>query len=192
MVIKFFKSASEFRKWLDANHDKAKEQLVGFNKTHTGKTGISYAEAVDEALCFGWIDGVRKRIDDDRYSIRFTPRKTKSVWSAVNIKRAGELKQLGRMKPSGLKAFETRDQKQTKLYSYEEKTRELDPVYKKKFKANKIAWDFFQAQARSYQKAAIWWVMSAKKEETRLRRLDALIEDSQNERRLPHLTSPAK
>jgi uncharacterized protein YdeI (YjbR/CyaY-like superfamily) len=192
MPIKFFNSASEFRKWLDANHDKAQEQLVGFYKTHTGKTGISYAEAVDEALCFGWIDGVRKRIDDDTYSIRFTPRRAKSTWSAVNIKRVGELKRLGRLKPSGLKAFEARDQKQAKLYSYEERTRELDPAYEKRFRANKKAWDFFQSQARSYQKAANWWVMSAQKEETRLRRLDTLIDDSQNERRLAHLISPAK
>ncbi len=144
---------------------------------------------MDQALCFGWIDGVRKGIDDASYTIRFTPRKPQSIWSAVNVKRAQELARQGLMHPAGLKAFEERDQKKSGLYSYEQReSSQLDPAYEKQFKANKKAWDFFQSKPPSYQQPAIWWVMSAKQEETRLRRLATLIQDSEHGRTIPPLT----
>ena len=164
------------------------ELWVGFYKKNSGKSGITYMEAVDEALCFGWIDGIKKKVDDDSYTNRFTPRKARSNWSAVNIQRVGELSQLGRMHPAGLKAFDARDQEKTQLYSYEVRNRPLDEMYEKSFMANKKAWDFFTAQAPSYQKVASWWVMSAKREETRLKRLTMLIKDSENGRRLAQVT----
>jgi uncharacterized protein YdeI (YjbR/CyaY-like superfamily) len=192
MEIIFFESASRLRAWLEENHEQATELPVGFYKVNSGKTGITYAEALDEALCFGWIDGVRKSIDTTSYTIRFTPRKSGSIWSSVNTKRAGELLQLGLMRPAGLKAFQERDQEKSQQYSYEARNRELDESYEERFRANTKAWDFFQAQAPSYQKVANWWVMSAKKEETRLKRLATLIQDSENGKRLAHLTYVAK
>jgi len=184
MKATFFKSADEFRSWLDKTHDKQQELLLGFYKKVSGKGGITYPEALDEALAFGWIDGVRKSLDDASYTIRFTPRKPKSIWSMVNIKRVGELTKLGRMQPSGLKAFEGRDLKKAKQYSYERKTSKLDAELEKKFKANKKAWEFFQAQPPGYQHVISWYVISARQEETRLRRLERLIRDSENGRRV--------
>jgi uncharacterized protein YdeI (YjbR/CyaY-like superfamily) len=192
MEIIFFESASGFRAWFEENHEQATELFIGFYKVNSGKTGITYAEALDEALCFGWIDGVRKSIDATSYTIRFTPRKLGSIWSSVNTKRADELLQLGLMRPPGLKAFQERDQGKSQQYSYEARNRELDESYEERFRANTKAWDFFQAQAPSYQKVANWWVMSAKKEETRLKRLATLIQDSENGKRLAHLTYVAK
>lgn len=188
MDVTFFDSSADFRTWLEAHHDQVQELWVGFYKKNSGKSGITYMEAVDEALCFGWIDGIKKKVDDDSYTNRFTPRKARSNWSAVNIQRVGELSQLGRMHPAGLKAFDARDQEKTQLYSYEARNRPLDEMYEKSFIANKKAWDFFTAQAASYQKVASWWVMSAKREETRLKRLTTLIEDSENGRRLAQVT----
>lgn len=188
MAITFFKTSTEFRTWLKKNHAKAPELLVGFYKKHSGKAGITYPEALDEALCFGWIDGVRKSIDEISYTIRFTPRKSRSNWSGVNIKRVGELTQLGRMQPAGLKIFAERDQKKSGVYSYETRPRQLEGHYAEKFQANKNAWDFFQAQAPSYQRTATWWIMSAKKEETRLRRLATLMEGSAQGLRLAELS----
>jgi uncharacterized protein YdeI (YjbR/CyaY-like superfamily) len=153
--------------------------LIGFYKVGSGKPGITYKEALDEALCFGWIDGIRKRIDELSYQMRFTPRKPGSIWSAVNIKRVGELKALGRMLPSGLETFEKRDPKKEKLYSFEVAPRQLDPADEKLFKANEPAWAYFQAQAPSYQRAAKHWVTSAKKDETRVKRLATLIDCSE-------------
>lgn len=184
----FFESQSDFHKWLAANHQQESEVWVGFYKKQSGKKGISYAEAVDEALCFGWIDGIRKRVDDDRYANRFTPRKRVSNWSSVNIKRVNELKEQGRMQPSGLQAFEARRPEQADGYSYEATTRALDGAYESQFRANAAAWAFFQAQAATYQKAANWWVMSAKKEETRQSRLAKLIQVSEQRERLSNLT----
>ncbi len=185
----FFATPSAFRTWLEEHHETAQELWVGFYKTSSGKPGITWPEAVDQALCFGWIDGVRKGIDDASYTIRFTPRKPQSIWSTVNVKRAQELDRLGLMHPAGLKAFEERDQKKSGLYSYEQrKSSQLAPAYEKQFKANKKAWDFFQSKPPSYQQPAIWWVMSAKQEETRLKRLARLIEDSEHGRTIAPLT----
>jgi len=158
----FFKSQKEFHNWLEKNHDKARELMVGFYKVSTGKQSITYQEALDEALCFGWIDGIRRSIDDISYSIRFTPRKPKSYWSAVNIKRVGELTKLGLMHPSGLKVFNGRDREKSERYSNERKTVKLDAKYEKMFKANKKAWEFFQSKPPSYQKPATLCIMSSK------------------------------
>ena len=187
MDVTFFESPSGFRTWLEQNHDATQELWVGFYKKSSGKPSITWPEAVDEALCFGWIDGVRKSIDESSYTIRFTPRKAGSIWSAVNIKRVGELSQLGRMQPEGLKAFEKRVEKKSGLYSYENAA-ELDEAYEQQFRANKKAWDFFQARPASYRRAAIWWVVTAKKEETKLKRLATLIEDSEHGRTIAPLT----
>jgi uncharacterized protein YdeI (YjbR/CyaY-like superfamily) len=180
----FFKSGDDFRIWLDNNHGKQQELLLGFYKKASGHGGITYQEALDEALAYGWIDGVRKSVDDASYTIRFTPRKPKSIWSMVNIKRVGELTKLGRMQGPGLKAFEGRDLKRAQLYSYERKTSKLDGELEKRLKANKRAWEFFQAQPPGYQRVISWWVISAKQEETRLRRLERLIKDSEQGRRV--------
>jgi uncharacterized protein YdeI (YjbR/CyaY-like superfamily) len=192
MEVEFVESQADLHKWLEMNHDRAGELWIGFYKKGSSKRGITYAEALDEALAFGWIDGVRKSIDDDSYTIRFTPRKLGSIWSAVNIKRAGELSELGLMQPSGLKAFTGRDEKKSKLYSYEERSRKLDDVYEQRFCANAKAWGFFQAQPPGYQKLASWWVMSAKQEETRQRRLTALIEGSEKGERLATITGGSR
>jgi uncharacterized protein YdeI (YjbR/CyaY-like superfamily) len=188
----YFTSPDELRNWYVKHHDTATELVIGFYKKHTGTPSVSYQEALDEALCFGWIDGIRRRVDDERYRNRYTPRQKRSVWSDVNIKRVGELTELGRMHPAGLKAFNERDPARTKQYSNEQENLALDPAYEAELKANPAAWDFFQSQPPSYRKPATWWVMSAKKEETRLRRLATLIEDSAAGRRVAPLTSPRR
>ena len=189
----FFKSPAELRRWFEKHHDKTQELWVGFYKKSSGKPSITWPESVDEALCFGWIDGVRKSMDDISYTIRFTPRKPRSTWSAVNIKRAQELADLGRMQPAGLKAFQERTEDRSRIYSYEQRqTVQLDDQHGKKLRANKKAWAFFQSQPPWYQQAAKWWVMSAKKDETQLKRLDTLIEDSANGRTIAPLTRPQK
>ena len=184
MKPRFFKTPANFRGWLEKNHDKAKELLVGFYKKDSGRPSITWPESVDQALCFGWIDGVRKRIDDESYSIRFTPRRRGSIWSAVNIKRAKELEELGQMTPAGSHAFAQRDEKKSAIYAYENRPRELAPEYEKRFRANKKAWAFFSEQAPSYRRVITYWVMEAKKEETRERRLAALIDYSAQGRRV--------
>jgi uncharacterized protein YdeI (YjbR/CyaY-like superfamily) len=186
---KFFATAVELREWLERNHATATELLVGFYKRGSGKPSITWQELVDEELCFGWIDSVRKGIDEVSYSNRLTPRKARSTWSAVNIARAKELIRLGRMHPAGQKAFERRTDERSAIYSYEQRKKaRLDPEAERSFRANKKAWAFFQAQAPGYRKTAIWWVMSAKREETRQRRLATLIGDSQNGRTIGPLT----
>jgi uncharacterized protein YdeI (YjbR/CyaY-like superfamily) len=192
MKIKLFRSASDFREWLTSNHDKVSELWVGFYKKKSGKVGISYLEAVDEALCFGWIDGIKKAVDDVSYTHRFTPRKPKSSWSMVNIKRVGELKQLGRMTAPGLKAFAGRDEQKAMQYSYERSSCKLEGAHEQQFRGNAKAWEFFQAQPPGYRRTASWWVLSAKQEETRSRRLVKLIEVSERGRRLDMLVSPGK
>ena len=193
MNIVYFESPSEFRKWLKENHAQASELWVGFYRKGSGRTGISYPEAVDEALCFGWIDGIKKKIDVISYTHRFTPRKPRSFWSAVNIKKVRELTAQGRMTPAGLAAFESRDEKRSVQYSYERESCAFDADLESRFRANEKAWDFFQAQPPGYRRTATWWVVSAKKEETRRRRLTALIEDSEAGRRLAQVaSSPAK
>jgi uncharacterized protein YdeI (YjbR/CyaY-like superfamily) len=180
----FFPTPEAFRRWLEKNHERESELLVGFYKKGSGKPSITWPESVDQALCFGWIDGVRKRLDDDRYTIRFTPRKRSSNWSAVNIRRATELARLGLMQPAGLRAFEQRTEDKSRIYAYENAARSFPPEYEKQFRANRKAWEWFQAQAPSYQRVVIFWVTSAKKEETRARRLATLIEDSAHGRRV--------
>jgi uncharacterized protein YdeI (YjbR/CyaY-like superfamily) len=176
----FFATAAELRDWLEVNHATATELLVGFYKRGSGKSSITWPELVDEALCFGWIDSVRQGIDAVSYSNRLTPRTQRSTWSAINIARAKELIALGRMRPAGLKAFERRTDERSAIYSYEQrKAARLDPEADRSFRANKKAWAFFQAQPPGYRKTAIWWVISAKRDETRRRRLATLIGDAE-------------
>ena len=176
--IKFFKSPAEFRKWLEKNHTSAQELWVGYYKKGTGKPSMTWPESVDEALCFGWIDGIRKSVEETSYTIRFTPRKRGSNWSAVNIGRVKELTETGRMRPAGLEAFERRLEDRSRVYTYEQRDATLDDAYERKLKANAKAWRFFQAQSPRYRKLASHWIMSAKRDETRLKRLDKLIADS--------------
>lgn len=183
--VVFFESPSELRQWLEQNHDQEKELLVGYYKKASGKPSITWQESVDQALCFGWIDGVRKSIDGKSYKIRFTPRKPRSIWSAVNIKRVQELTEQGLMQPTGLKAFEARSEERSEVYSYERGDVKLDDAHEAALKANPKAWAFFQTTAPSYQKAAIWWIISAKKDETKQKRLATLIDDSENGRLVP-------
>jgi uncharacterized protein YdeI (YjbR/CyaY-like superfamily) len=176
MKPSYFKTSGDFRSWLEENHDRAKELLVGFHKKDSGKPSISYPEALDEALCYGWIDGVRKNINETSYSIRFTPRKPTSIWSQVNMKHVRRLTKLGRMKPAGLKVFEGRDKKRSKLYSFENRDKPLEAKFVRIFRANGKAWVHFQSQPPSYRRVVQWWIRSAKQEETRLKRLRLLIE----------------
>jgi uncharacterized protein YdeI (YjbR/CyaY-like superfamily) len=184
----FFKTQADFRKWLDKHHQSAKELLVGFYKKSSGRPSITWPESVDEALCFGWIDGIRRSIDDISYTIRFTPRRSTSIWSSINIKRAQELIDQGLMRPTGLKAFQARKENKSGIYAYEQRTEKLPEAYESEFKKNKTAWDFFQAQPPWYRKTVGWWIVSAKKEETRLKRLATLIEESANGQTLRQLT----
>lgn len=192
MEPKFFKQPADFRKWLKSHHAKEAELWVGFYKKDSGRASITWPESVDEALCFGWIDGLRKSIDPVSYKIRFTPRKQRSIWSGVNIKRAGELIEQGLMQPAGLKAFAVREENRSGIYSYEQRSAELPDHYGKKLKQNQAAWKFYQSQPPSYRKAVNWWVLCAKKEETRLKRLDTLIDDSAHERTIHGFTAMRK
>lgn len=191
MTPTFFLTATEFRAWLEENHAAATELLVGFYRKESGKGGITYPEALDEALCFGWIDGVRKRRDDASYTIRFTPRKRGSVWSVVNIRRVGELMKSGRMHAAGQKEFDGRDREKTRVYSYEREAAKLDGESERRFRANRKAWEVYQAQPPGYRRVSTGWVMNAKREETRARRLAKLIEISESGRRLDTL-APGK
>ncbi len=174
----FFKSAADFRGWLDQHHATTRELLIGLYRKESDGGGITYPQALDAALSFGWIDGVRKRIDADAYTIRFTPRKPGSIWSAVNIERVRELTSQGLMQPSGLRAFGERDEQKTRQYSYERERGKLDQALEAALRANRKAASFFDAQPPGYRKTATFWVMSAKREETRARRLAHLIERS--------------
>ena len=184
MNPRFFKSPAAFHKWLAANHAESNELWVGFYKKETGRPSITWPESVEEALCFGWIDGVRKKIDDQSYVIRFSPRKPTSIWSAVNIRIALKLIKENRMQPPGLKAFAARKENRSGIYSYEQRSPELIEPYAAKLKRNKAAWKFFQAQPPYYRKTMNWWVVSAKQEETRIKRLNRLIEASVKGQRL--------
>lgn len=190
--LRFFKKPADFRKWLGAHHDSETELWVGFYKKDSGKASITWPQSVDEALCFGWIDGLRKNIDEISYKIRFTPRRPRSIWSSVNIKRATELGDQGLMQPPGTRAFAARQENRSGIYAYEQRSSELPDQYAKQLKQNVAAWKFYQAQPPGYRKLVNWWVLSAKREETRLKRLAKLIEDSKNERRLRQLTELKK
>src|SRR5438105_5041004 len=181
---KFFRSTSDFRKWLERNHEVKSELWVGFYKKNSGRPSITWPESVDEALCFGWIDGIRKSVDDISYKIRFTPRRRGSIWSAINIRRAQELTKQKRMRPAGLKAFAARIENKSGVYSYEQRRAELEKPYSSRLKKNKGAWDFFQAQPPSYRKMMSWYIMSAKTEETRSKRFEKLMIASASRKRL--------
>ena len=181
----FFPTPAAFRRWLKKNHRTARELFVGFYKKGTGRPSITWPEAVDEALCFAWIDGVRRSLDDESYVIRFTPRRPGSNWSLINIRKVKALIREGRMQPAGLAAFEARKAEKSGVYSFEQRENaKLDRKAEAKFKANKAAWKFFQSQPPGYRKVAVFYVMSAKREETRAKRLQTLIDDSAAGRRL--------
>jgi uncharacterized protein YdeI (YjbR/CyaY-like superfamily) len=191
MDLRFFETSHDFRKWLEENHAGAQELWVGFYKVNSGKPSITWPESVDQALCFGWIDGIRKSVDDVSYAIRFSPRKPGSIWSAVNIKRIQELAEKGLVHPAGISAFEKRKENKSGIYSYEQRSVDLPSPYAEIFKQNQAAWEFYEAQPASYRKAAYWYVLSAKKEETRLQRLENLISVSSNKQRLFMFTREA-
>lgn len=184
MSAKFFPTQQDFRNWLQENHTTEKELLVGFYKVGTKKPSMTWSESVDQALCFGWIDGVRKSIDDESYSIRFTPRKKDSIWSVVNIKKIEVLSEAGLMQKAGLEAFKLRKEEKSGIYSHEKEPAKLDAEYEKQFKANKKAWEFFEQQAPSYKKVMIHWIMSAKQEKTRISRLQKTIAESEMNKRV--------
>ncbi|HXC01974.1 MAG TPA: YdeI/OmpD-associated family protein [Opitutaceae bacterium] len=192
MKIFHFASPAEFRRWLEHNHASTTELWVGFYRKDSGQGGLTYLEALDEALCFGWIDGIRKKAGADRYTIRFTPRRSGSIWSLINIGHVGRLTASGKMHAAGLKAFAARLAHRTGVYSFEQKSHKLPAAYEKKFHTNPKAWAFFTAQAPWYQRTAIHKVVSPKQEVTRLRWLNLLIADSAKGKRLDALTSPAK
>ncbi len=190
MKIEFFDSPAKFRRWLKTNGKRCTELWVGFYRRSSGKPSITYREALDEALCFGWIDGVRKKSSVDTYTIRFTPRRPKSQWSAVNIRRVQELAKRGRIQPQGAAAFQAA-KTQTRKYSYEQRrVAAFDERSERMFRENARAWDFFQAQAPWYRRTATFWVTSAKKEETRRKRLEILITDSEGCRHIKPLSRP--
>lgn len=176
---KYFATPDDWRGWLEKHHASERELWVGFHKKGSGRPSITWPESVDEALCFGWIDGLRKTIDADSYVIRFTPRKSSSNWSTVNTRRARELIREKRMQPAGRRAFDNRDPEKSGVYSFEQReVANLSADQEKEFKRNRTAWSFFQSQPPGYRKTAIWWVISAKRDETRARRLAGLIHDS--------------
>jgi uncharacterized protein YdeI (YjbR/CyaY-like superfamily) len=177
----FFAKQSDFRKWLKQNHKKETELLVGFYKIGSKRPSITWSQSVDEALCFGWIDGVRTSIDKDSYQIRFTQRKLSSTWSAINIKKVEELSKQGLMQPAGLASFKNRKEENSKIYSHENEVAKLPKSFEQQFKVNKKAWAYFKSLAPSYQKISTHWVMSAKQETTKLKRLNELIGDSEEE-----------
>jgi len=190
--VLFFERPQQWRRWLERHHGDMGELWVGFHKKASGRPSMTWPEAVDEALCFGWIDGVRQRIDEISYKIRFTPRKASSSWSSVNVRRAEELADLGLMRPAGLEAFRRRSDARSGIYSYEQR---MDPklpsAYQKELKSDEKAWEFFRSQPPSYRRAAAWWVISAKREDTRRKRLKKLIEDSTHGRAIRQLTRPS-
>ncbi|MDQ4086018.1 MAG: YdeI/OmpD-associated family protein [Actinomycetota bacterium] len=184
--VRFFTDAAEFRVWLEEHHDRDSEVWVGIYKKDVPKTSVTYVEAVEEALCFGWIDGITRRVDEEAYTVRFTPRRRSSGWSAVNIARVAELEAAGRMQPAGVRAFEQRDRRKDAAYSHEN-ARELPPEAEALLRADPAAWAYWQSSTPSYRRTATYWVMSAKREETRARRLATLVTDSAAGRRVKPL-----
>ncbi len=186
----FFASVVEFRSWLEQHHESATEAWIGFWKKASGRGGLTYAESVDEGLCFGWIDGLTRTIDAERYAIRFTPRRKGSNWSEVNIRRVAELTAEGRMTAAGQRAFELRRPPAPGTYTYETRPADLPDEYAGIFRRNDAAWQFWSAQRASYRKSMTWWVVQAKRDDTRLRRLDALIAESAAGRVIDELNMP--
>ena len=176
--VKVFKSAAQLRQWFEKHHATETEAWIGYYRKGVPKTSIAYIEAVDEGLSFGWVDSVGYRVGDEVYTNRFTPRRKGSTWSARNVGRVRELQAEGRMHPAGIAAFEARTENRTGIYSYENRPADLPSAYLKELKANAEAWRFWRAQTPGYRRGATWWVISAKQEATRDRRLATLIEDS--------------
>ncbi|MEO9871741.1 YdeI/OmpD-associated family protein [Ekhidna sp.] len=184
----FFPEPNDFRKWLMENHEKKTELWVGYYKKATGKPSVTWPDTVDQALCFGWIDGIRRKLDDEAYQVRFTPRKPNSHWSHVNIRKIKELKKEKLLMPAGIAAYQKRKPENSGNASFEQKNVKLSKAYESQLKANKKAWNFFYEKlAPSYRKQSIWWVMSAKREETREKRLNILIKCSSQEDKVPPL-----
>jgi uncharacterized protein YdeI (YjbR/CyaY-like superfamily) len=184
MKIKYFRRPADLRKWFEKNYQTEQELQVGFYKKDSGKPSITWPESVAEALCFGWIDGIRRNVDESRYTIRFTPRKRTSIWSSININLAHQLIGQGLMQPAGLEAFKHRRENRSGIYSYEQRTADLPEPYLSRLKKQKAAAKFFDAQPAGYRKQVSWWVVSARQEETRLKRLKKLIAESAAGRRL--------
>ncbi len=184
MKPKFFTTQTDFRRWLEENHEKETELIVGFYNMKSGKGGMNWSEAVDQAICFGWIDGVRRNVDEESYSNRFTPRRANSNWSAVNIEKARVLTEKDLMKSAGIAAFEKRIAEKSAIYAYENELKNFSEEFEKRFKANKGAWEFFENQANWYKKQMINWVMTGKQEATRERRLGKLIGESEDGKRI--------
>ncbi len=180
-----FKTPAAFRRWLRANHKSATELIVRIYRVHAAEKGVVYSQALDEALCYGWIDGIRRRLDADSFSIRFTPRKPRSIWSRVNVAHVERLQRAGRMARAGEAAFAARDESRTGIYAFERAAVALAPEFRKELRTNRAAWKCFQQEAPSYRRLATYWVMSAKREETRLRRLKVLIASSAAGLRIP-------
>lgn len=185
--VLFFASANEFGNWLEHNHQKSNEQWIGYYKVKSGLASMTWSESVDQALCYGWIDGLRKTIDDVSYKIRFTPRKPKSHWSAVNLDKMEVLLAEGLVKPAGVAIYEARDKANARNASYEKRNVKLDKEYEKVVRENDLAWTHFKNLAPSIKRATIWWVMSAKQEATRQKRLGILIENSERGEKIPPL-----
>ena len=184
----FFERAADFRKWLEAKHESESELLVGFHKRDSGRESMTWPESVAQALCFGWIDGVRRRVDDDSYTIRFTPRKSSSIWSTVNTKKMRELIADGLVRPAGMRAFERRSEEKSSIYAYENRhTAVFDADTEREFKRHKAAWKFFEACPPWYKRTAIWRIISAKRAETRASRLAELIACCADGRSIPTL-----
>jgi uncharacterized protein YdeI (YjbR/CyaY-like superfamily) len=191
-TLRFFRTPADLRKWFAANHDKATELWIGMYLKASGKGGIDYRQALDEALCHGWIDGIRKKLDADSFTTRFTPRKPASIWSNVNIAHVERLTREGRMLPPGIAAFEKRTPERSGVYSFEREHAELEPWMVREFKKNAAAWKFFSTQPKGYRRTTTWWIISGKREETRQKRLNELIALSASERRLPQLTPASR
>ena len=185
MTVTYFETPAQLRKWFRDHAASADELWVGFYKRDSGKPSITWPESIDEALCVGWIDGIRKRIDDTSYKIRFTPRRKGSIWSAVNIRRIAALSEERRMRPGGLKAFEARIENRSGIYSYEQRRDRLEEPWNTMLRKHKAAWDFFQAQPPSWRKQIGWWIISAKQEETRMKRFESLVRRATAGRREP-------
>ncbi len=180
MAPQFFSTQEDFRNWLDENHDKESEFFVGFYKVGSGIPSMTWSQSVDEALCYGWIDGVKHSIDEFSYQIRFTPRRKDSIWSAVNIKKIEELSTKGLMKPAGIESYMHRTASKSKVYAFENEEMDFSPELEKMFMKNEKAWQYFRNLAPSYRKTSVSWVMTAKQANTRLKRLQELIAESEN------------
>jgi uncharacterized protein YdeI (YjbR/CyaY-like superfamily) len=188
--ILFFSSPAAFGRWLERNHARKSELWLGYHRKETGRPSLTWSESVDEALCWGWIDGIRKSVDAMRFTARFTPRRPGSNWSAINIRKVKALMASGKMRPPGLAAFRGRRGDRSRVYSYEQgRTAKLPPAYERIFRRKPEAWKFFRTRSGRYRRLTSWWVIDAKKEETRRRRLDILIERSEANLPIPGLPS---